>query len=72
LAPSWLDHELDDVPRRAELAVLTGGGDLAQHVLVEVAVGVAVGIGTSSSMSTTLDSSAGVGMVKRASFMCSA
>ena len=28
-------------------------------------------IGMSSSMSTTFDSSAGVGMVKRASFMCS-
>jgi hypothetical protein len=36
-------HELDDVSRGAELAVLAGGGDLAEHVLVEVAVGVAVG-----------------------------
>ena len=37
-----LDHEPDDVARRAELAVLPGGGDLAEHVLVEVALGVAV------------------------------
>ena len=38
-----LDHELDDVPRRAELPVLPGGGDLAEHVLVQIALGVAVG-----------------------------
>ena len=37
-----LHHELDDVARRAELPVGTGGGDLAEHVLVEVALGVAV------------------------------
>ncbi len=37
-----LHHELDDVARGAELAVLAGGGDLAQHVLVDVALGVAV------------------------------
>ena len=37
-----LDHQLDDVARRAELAVLAGGGDLAEHVLVDVALGVAV------------------------------
>ena len=37
-----LDHELDDVPGSAELAVLPGGGDLAEHVLVEVALDVAV------------------------------
>ena len=37
-----LDHQPDDVARRAELAVLPGGGDLAEHVLVEVALGVAV------------------------------
>ena len=36
-------HQLDDVSRTAELAVLTGGGDLSKHVLVEVAFGVAVG-----------------------------
>ena len=60
----------DDVPRGAELAVLSGAGDLAQHVLVDVALGVAVvPVGTSSSFSTTLASSAGVGIVKRASFM---
>ena len=35
-------HELDDVARRAELAVLPGAGDLAEHVFVEVALGVAV------------------------------
>ena len=37
-----LHHQLDDVARRAELAVLTGAGDLAEHVLVHVALGVAV------------------------------
>jgi hypothetical protein len=37
-----LDHEADDVAGRAELAVLTRRGDLAEHVLVEVALGVAV------------------------------
>ena len=37
-----LDHELDDVARGAELAVLPGAGDLAEHVFVEVALGVAV------------------------------
>ena len=37
-----LDHQLDDVARRAELAVLPGGGDLAEHVFVEVALGVAI------------------------------
>ena len=36
-------HQPDDVARRAELPVLPGGGDLAEHVLVEVALGVAVG-----------------------------
>ncbi len=35
------DHRGDDVPRRAELAVLAGGGDLAEHVFVDVALGVA-------------------------------
>ena len=37
-----LDHQPDDVARGAELAVLAGGGDLAQHVFVEVALGVAI------------------------------
>ncbi len=37
-----LDHEADDVAGRAELAVLPGAGDLAQHVLVEIALGVAI------------------------------
>jgi hypothetical protein len=36
-----LDHHLDDVPRRAELAVNAGLGDLRQQVLVQVALGVA-------------------------------
>ena len=36
-----LDHQGDDVARRAELAVLPGGRDLAEHVLVDVALGVA-------------------------------
>lgn len=36
------DHELDDVAGRAELTVLPGAGDLAEEVLVEVALGVAV------------------------------
>ncbi len=36
-----IDHEADDVPRRAELAVDAGGGELAEQVFVEVALGVA-------------------------------
>ena len=36
-------HQTDDVTRRAELTVLSGGGNLSEHVLVEVALGVAVG-----------------------------
>jgi hypothetical protein len=35
-----LDHQLNDVARGAELTVLPGGGDLREHVLVEVALGV--------------------------------
>jgi hypothetical protein len=38
-----IHHQLDDVARRAELAVLPGAGDLAEHVLVQVALGVGVG-----------------------------
>ncbi len=37
-----LDHELNDVARGAELAVLPGAGDLAEHVFVKVALRVAV------------------------------
>jgi type I restriction enzyme R subunit len=37
-----LHHEPDDVARRAELAILPGGRDLAEHVLIEVALGVAI------------------------------
>ena len=37
-----LDHELDDVARGAELSILPSGGDLAEHVFVEVALGVLV------------------------------
>ena len=36
-------HQLDDVARRAELPVLPGGRDLAEHVLVQITLGVAVG-----------------------------
>ncbi len=36
-------HQPDDVARGAELPVLPRGGDLAEHVLVEIALGVAVG-----------------------------
>ena len=38
---SQLHHQLNNVARRAELAVLPGSGDLREHVLVEVALGVA-------------------------------
>ena len=69
LGRGHLHHEPDDVARGAELAVLPGAGDLAEHVLVEVALGVAVLHRHVSIRSTTLASSAGVGMVKRASFM---
>ena len=37
-----LHHQRDDVARRAELAVLAGSRDLAEHVFVEVALGVAI------------------------------
>ncbi len=37
-----LDHQADDVARGAELAVLSGGRDLAEHVLVQVALRVPV------------------------------
>ena len=37
-----LDHQANDVARRAKLAILAGAGDLPEHVLVEVALGVAV------------------------------
>ena len=37
-----LHHEPDDVTRRAELTVLPGARDLAEHVLVDIALGVAV------------------------------
>ena len=36
-------HQPDDVAWRAELPVLPGGGDLAEHVLVEITLGIAVG-----------------------------
>ena len=36
-------HQLDDVARRAELPVLPGGGNLAEHVFVQIALGIAVG-----------------------------
>ncbi len=42
LGLNHLHHQPDDVARRAKLPVLPGGGDLAQHVLVEIALGVAV------------------------------
>ena len=35
-------HELNDVARRAELSVLSGARDLAEHVFVEVALRVTV------------------------------
>ena len=38
-----IHHQLDDMTRGAELPVLPGGRDLAEHVLVKVALGVAVG-----------------------------
>jgi hypothetical protein len=37
-----LHHQLDDMAGRAELAVLAGRSHLAQHILVEVALGIAV------------------------------
>ena len=42
LGRGQLHHQPDDVARRAELPVLSGGGDLAEHVLVDVALGVAL------------------------------
>ena len=45
-----IDHQADDVPGRAELAVDAGRGQLAEQVLVEVALGVALVSGSSSIM----------------------
>ena len=42
LRGSHLHHELDNVARGPELAVLPGRGDLAEHVLVEIPLGVPV------------------------------
>ena len=41
--PEQLHHHGNDMPGRAELAVLSGGGQLAQHVLVQVALHVLLG-----------------------------
>lgn len=40
---SHFHHQLDDMARSAELAVLPGSRDLAQHVLVEIALGIGIG-----------------------------
>ena len=64
-----LDHQPDDVARRAELAVLTGAGDLGEHVLVQVALGVALLHRHLVDHIDDLRQQAGVGIVKRASFM---
>ncbi len=37
-----LDHEFDDVAWGSELTILTGTGNLAQHVLVDIALGVPI------------------------------
>lgn len=37
-----LDHQRNNVPRRAELPVLPGSRDLAEHVLVDITLGVAI------------------------------
>jgi len=37
-----LNHEPDNVARSAKLAVLSGAGDFAEHVFVEVALGIAI------------------------------
>jgi hypothetical protein len=37
-----LDHQFDDVAGRSELPVLTGRGDLSEHIFVDVALGVAI------------------------------
>ena len=51
-------------------AVLPGGGDLGEHVLVQIALGVCSSIGTWSIRSTTFASKPGEGMVNRESFIC--
>ena len=40
--PDEFHHQFDDMARRAELAILPGAGDLAEHVFIQVALGVAV------------------------------
>ena len=65
-----LDHQPDDVARRAELAVLPGAWRSCRACIRRGRPWCrGPPSATSSIMSTTLASSAGVGMVKRASFM---
>ena len=40
-----LHHKLDDVPRRAELTILPGAGDFAEHVFIQISLRVAIGHG---------------------------
>ena len=64
-----LHHHADDVARGAELAVDAGGGELAEQVLVEVALGVASVSGRSSIMLTAFTSRVGFWIMSCASFM---
>jgi hypothetical protein len=66
-----IDHQLNDVSRRPELAVHAGRTDLGEQVLVGSPLVSRSSSGSWSSMSTTLDSRAASGMVKRAPRMCS-
>ena len=67
-----IDHQPDDVPGRAELAVDARRGEFAEQVLVEVALGVALGERQPSIMLTADTSRLGFWIISWASFMYSA
>jgi hypothetical protein len=52
---SQLDHQLNNVARCAKLAILSGGSDLREHVLVEIALGVAANHGKRRNQINHLD-----------------
>jgi hypothetical protein len=71
LGVEQFDHELDDVARRAELAVDAGGAELAQHVFVEIALDVAVAQRQQVDLVTAETSRLALGIRQVASFMYS-
>ncbi len=65
-----LHHQLDDVARGAELPVLSGAGDLTEHILVKIALGVGIGHLNTVELIDDVGQYPGAGIMKMASFMC--